>query len=242
MKKLSASSIGTFDKCPKKYHYQYIEKPDIPKQDWSHLELGKCAHRTLELFHEDLIKNVRETSDYPKVMKDSFKKAVSEFDMAILKDSLQDLKDIIQNYLIKIQLNGLPNVIYNELEFSFNINDYVVRGFIDRIDKISDTEFKVVDYKTNKAPKYLTNFQLQLYALAIKDKFPHVTKISGSYVLLKHESSTLDYDFTDEDLLKTYNKVVAVGKSIDTRVTWDKNPSLLCNWCDFQKLCQGSWI
>lgn len=241
MLKLSASSIGTYEKCPKKYHYQYIEKPPVAEQDWSHLEFGKCAHRVLELFHKDLCDNVRDPTEYPLIMKKSFKEALTEFDMDILKPELNSLKDVLQSYLTKINQKGLPRVIANELNFDFKIGEYTVRGFIDRIDKIEDGYYKVVDYKTNKNPKYLSNFQLLLYALAIKEIYPDAQKIDGAYVLLKHSCDTLEYAFEEKDYQETIDKVLKVGKSIDTSIEWEKKPSILCNWCDYQSLCQNSW-
>jgi len=241
MIKLSASSIGTFEKCPKHYHYRYIEKPDIPKKDWSFLEFGKCAHEVLELFHEDLITNVREVSEYPEVMKKSFKAALKNYDIEILRDELSFLKEILQTYLNKVLAEGLPHVISNEMAFKIMVGDFMVRGFIDRIDKEGPGEYRVVDYKTNKNPKYLTNFQLLLYALVIKEKFPDAKKIRGSYVLLKHNCKTLDWEFTEKDLKRTTNKILRVGTSIDTRDMWEKKPTMLCNWCDYKGICQDHW-
>lgn len=237
--------MGTFEKCQKKYHYQYIEKPPIQPKDWSFLEFGKCAHKCLENFHNELMTRVVPVSEYNSIMSESVKSALKEFDMNILRPEFPDLKRVLNIYLDKMKQDGLPQVIHNELDFNINVGDYIVRGYIDRIDKVSDGVYKVVDYKTNKNAKYLTPFQLQLYALVIKERFPDATSISGSYVLLKHDCKTLDYEFSDEDIKKTYDKVVSIGRSIDTRDIWEKNPSLLCNWCDYKEICQGngdSWI
>lgn len=99
----------------------------------------------------------------------------------------------------------------------------------------------MVDYKTNKNPKYLTNFQLLLYALAIKEKFPDAKLIHGSYILLKHGSKTMDWTFTEKDYQKTLKLIKDVGVSISTDKIWEKKPSVLCNWCDFQSICQDNW-
>jgi RecB family exonuclease len=241
MLKLSASSIGTYEKCPKQYQYKYIIKPDVPPKDWSFLEFGKCAHRTLELFHEHLLYNVEEPEEYPNLMRKAFKKALSEFDPNILKPEFPELKGVIQDYLDIIKKDGLPPVIHNELSFNFKIEGYTVRGFIDRIDKIGEGEYHVVDYKTNKNPKYLTDFQLLLYALAVKEKYPDAETVHGSYVLLKHKSRTKDWTFTEEDYQRTVDKVLRVGTDITLGEKWEKKPSILCNWCDFYSICQGVW-
>lgn len=129
------------------------------------------------------------------------------------------------------------------MEFSFAVEQYQVRGFIDRIDIVAPGEYRVVDYKTNKNPKYLNDFQLQLYALALKDKIADLQPpIHGSYVLLKHQSSTLDFTFSEQDLTSTFSKVLELGKTIDSENTWQKKPSVLCNWCDYRSICQDVWI
>lgn len=242
MLKLSASSLGTYEKCPQKYLYQYIEKPDVTKKDWSHLEFGKCAHKVLELFHEDLIKNIRDPKDYSKLMTHCFKLALKEFNLEILKDDLPALKQVLKDYLNKIKKEGLPEVIHNELEFNHQFGDYVLRGFIDRIDKISDSEIRVVDYKTNKNPKYLTNFQLMLYSIIIREKFPQYKTISGSYILLKHNCDEINYEFSDDDIEQTKQKINSIGQLITKGKSWEKKPSILCNWCDYMDICQGNWI
>ena len=242
MIKLSASSIGTFDKCKKKYHYRYIEKPEIEKVEWGHLEFGKCAHRVLELFHEHLLHNVTDPSEYPAVMRDSFKAALKEFNIELLRDELGFLKEILQTYLNKMLKEGIPEVISNEMEFFIMVGDYGLRGYIDRIDRVGPGEYKLVDYKTNKNPKYLTPFQLKLYGVVLMKEFPDAKKISGSYVLLKHDCKTMDWEFTREEIEETRQKILATGKSIETRKTWEKNPTMLCNWCDYRALCQDNWV
>ncbi len=241
MLKLSASSIGTYEKCPKQYQYRYFIKPDVPEKDWSFLEFGKCAHRVLELFHEHLIHNVEDPSDYPMIMRRSFKKALKEFDPYILKPEFPELKQVIQDYLDVIKEKGLPPVIHNELSFNFMIGEFTVRGFIDRVDKLGPGEYHIVDYKTNKNPKYLKDFQLLLYALAIKEIYPDAELIHGSYSLLKHKARTKDWTFTQEDYDRAREKVLSVGQDITTGEKWEKKPSRLCNWCDYQTICQGSW-
>lgn len=241
MIKLSASSIGTFEKCPKKYYYQYIEKPDVQRPEWIHLEFGSCAHRALELFHLDLLNNVREPSEYSKVMRRAFKTALSEFNVELLRPELPYLREIIQDYLDSIRENGLPPAVDVEMGFEFSIESFKVRGYIDRLDKLGPGEYEVVDYKTTKSPKYLTDFQLRLYALAVKEHYPDAEVIHGSYVLLKHKSTAKRWTFSDKDLQDTVDKVIRAGTDIDTEETWEKRPSMLCNWCDFKSICQDSW-
>lgn len=93
--------MSTYKKCPKQYYYRYIEKPEV-SQDWSHLELGKCAHSVLELFHLHLMKNVVTPEDYHLVMKESFKQALTQYNAETLKPNLSQLKGFLQDYLDSI--------------------------------------------------------------------------------------------------------------------------------------------
>jgi ATP-dependent helicase/DNAse subunit B len=249
--KLSVSSIGTYEKCPKNYHYRYIEKPDIEKNKWPATEFGSCAHLALELFHKTINNKSVPRSQYSKLMKWAYKKALSEFDIGILdqdvwspsgdKNGLEYLKEILQEYLNKISSDGMPNVIGIEVSYNFYIDGTMIRGYIDRLDKIGDGEYRVVDYKTSKNKKYLNSFQLLVYAEAIRRMYPDAKIIHGSYMLLKHNCETMDWTFSDSDLEKVVKKISKRADMIKSESRWVKKPSILCNWCDYKKICQESW-
>ncbi len=241
MLKLSASSIGTYDKCNKKYYYTYINKPDIVKPDWSHLEAGKFCHRVLELLHLHLMSNVVPQTEYSKLMSKFFAEASKEFNKDILRPDLPEIKKMLSDYLKVLKRDGLPEVIGVEIAFKFEIEDFVVKGFIDRIDRIGPGEYRIVDYKTSKNPKYLDSFQLLLYAIAVKELYADAQKIWGSYVLLKHESTTKDWEFTQKDIDKAIKTILDTGGKIKADQLWKKKPTRLCDWCDFKSICLDKW-
>jgi RecB family exonuclease len=236
--KLSVSSMGTYHKCPKKYQYHYIERPPVEKKTWTHLDAGTLAHRVLELFHLDLVNNVRPTTEYASLAARCFKQAVTEFDFERIKTIIPDVKIDIQDYLDKIKLDGLPQVLGTETKYSKTFGDYLVAGFIDRIDREAPGVYRVVDYKTSKDPKYLDKFQLAVYACAVKDMYPDAHTIHGSYVLLKHKSKFLSWTFTEKDFEETTNKIIQTGEDIISGRSWAKKPSALCRFCDYYELCQ----
>jgi RecB family exonuclease len=152
------------------------------------------------------------------------------------------IRFIMQQYLDKIKKEGLPNVLYTEKDFSFEIKEGVtVRGFIDRIDKVSDTHYHVLDYKTSKNAKYLKDFQLLVYAKAIKLMYPQVKRITGSFMLLKHGYKEIEYELTDMEIGNCSNKILKSAKNILTEEKWIKKPGILCNWCDYKSICLDNW-
>jgi len=145
----------------------------------------------------------------------------------------------LQNYLTMLKKKGLPPVIDVERSFKFMLGPNLLRGFIDRTDLIEPGHYHVVDYKTNKNPKYLKPFQLLLYGLALRELYPDVEKITGSYLLLKHKSRLKTWEFSERDLQDTRDKILQVGTDITLGEKWEKKPTILCNWCDYQEICQG---
>ena len=152
------------------------------------------------------------------------------------------IRFIMQQYLDKIREEGLPNVLFTEKSFSFDIREGVtVRGFIDRIDKLSETHYHVLDYKTSKNAKYLKDFQLLVYAKAIKLMYPHVERITGSFMLLKHGYKEIEYELTDMEIDKCSTKILKSARNILTEDKWIKKPGILCNWCDYKSICLDNW-
>lgn len=244
--------MDTYKKCPKKYHYRYIEKPDIPKVKWGFTEFGSCAHLALELFHKRIVDDKVTPDKHAILMKRCFMDAVKEFDINLLEDTvwmpdgdmpgLVALRSILQTYLDKVKAEGIPEVIGIEMPFNFQINDTtIVRGFIDRVDRVSPGVYRVVDYKTSKNPKYLTDFQLLVYGEALRRRFGDVKAVHGSFLMLKHNCSSVDYKFIIDDLDKCSKNISNRASFIDTDTTWVKKPSALCRWCDYEAICQKPW-
>jgi len=252
--KLSVSSLETFDKCPKKYHYRYIEKPDVDEKKWGHTEFGSCAHKILENFHLAIMKGDVSPEQYSSLMKKSFIDGVKDFDIEILEEptwspegdkvGVKYLREIMQNYLDLIRRDGAPNVIGIEMPFNFSLDDkdsFVMRGFIDRVDRVEEGVYRVVDYKTSKDGKYLSGFQLLVYAEALRRKFPDLKKVYGSYMLLKHNCKTIDFEYSLDDIENCRKTLIKKAGLIDNELIWVKKPSALCKFCDYSKLCEGSW-
>jgi ATP-dependent helicase/DNAse subunit B len=50
----SHSRLETFKTCPKKFYYNYIEKPDIEKKNSIEAFMGSMVHLALEKLYTDL--------------------------------------------------------------------------------------------------------------------------------------------------------------------------------------------
>jgi RecB family exonuclease len=237
--KLSASSTKTFEQCPKKYFYTYIEK--LPKKSWAHLILGTFCHKVLELFHKQWMLN--KNLDLLELIGNSFSAARAEKEFAGMDpNQLEDAKGMLQEYFFSIEKRGMPNTLTVEEPFKITIDKYLLRGFMDRVDVDPDGLFHIVDYKTTKNEKYLDDFQLLVYGMALKNKYPDMNRFRGSYVLLRKGSKLITTEFSMHDVYKCEKKILEFGNRIEQEQRWEKRPSPLCNWCDFYDPCMGGWV
>jgi len=242
--KLSASAVKTYKQCPRKYYFNYIEK--APKKHWAHFDLGNLCHETLELFHKTYIKEGTKNNTLTKIMEHSFMTARKKFPK--MNDvSLEEAKGMLLEYLKMIKLSKMPDVKGVETKFSFNISDDVlIRGFLDRVDLMKDERFHIFDYKTTKNTQYLDQFQLLVYGLWLKRKYPKIKEFKGSYILLRHGSKFKSYDFNVDDVDKVRKKLISCADTIRNENTWAPVPHKLCDWCDFKAICpaqitKNSW-
>ena len=236
--KLSASSMKTYEQCPLKYYYNYIEK--APRKQWDHFDLGNLCHKALEIFHQKYIEEGTAKGSLSKLMSYSFTEARKSFKK--LNDKiLGEAKKLLSDYLKIVSMSGMPLVRGVETSFKFHVNENIlIRGYLDRVDVMKDGRFHIVDYKTTKNTKYLEPFQLLIYGLWLKHTYPHVDNFKASYVLLRHKSKTKSYEFNSNDIKACEKKIIKFAEKINTSIEndiWVPIPTRLCDWCDFQSIC-----
>lgn len=235
--KLSASSTKTFEQCPRKYYYTYIEK--LPKKSWAHLTLGTFCHAVLEQFHKEW--KADKNLELVGLMGKCFGEQRPNYP-SMMPDQLEEAKTLLQEYLFGVEKRGMPNTLFVEEPFKISVDKYILRGFMDRVDVDPDGLFHIVDYKTTKNEKYLDDFQLLVYGLALKNKYPDMERFRGSYVLLRKGSKLVTNEYSIHDVYKCERKILEFGNRIESEQKWEKRPGPLCNWCDFYDPCMGGWV
>jgi DNA helicase-2/ATP-dependent DNA helicase PcrA len=133
-------------------------------------------------------------------------------------------------------------IVAAEKRFQFPLNGRKVKGFIDRIEKTPEGEYVVVDFKTGSNPSSLTknsvlsDIQLNLYSLAIKELFGKLPKRASFYYI--KDDKMVDY-FPTEETVGAFAETATTIISAVCAERFDPTPAYqTCRFCDYADLCE----
>ena len=264
----SPSSINTYKQCPRKYFYQYIQK--LPTEKSIHLIRGSIAHTVLEKFFMTDPEHMSKgnfVEELTFLMKGLFvacwNKERTDLQSLQLPDNELDyfreetvvmLANWLNHYVGRLQekIDRHPDwsfpEIWNavkpyEIETEYQSKDYMVRGFVDYIEKEGE-HIKIMDFKTSKKAMLTPEYKLQLaiYALLYEIQTGRRANQVGLW-LLRHGEIVLD---VNDDLLQLARfeiEQVHMGTQSKSIVDYPKTVTPLCKWrtgqCDFYGTCFG---
>ncbi len=245
---LSPSRAGDFMNCPLLYRLRVIDR--IPEKPSREAVRGTVVHQVLEdLF--DLPAQARTLEQaqtmlpeaWQKVQQDEPELAGSLFpEPADVQDWLNSALPLLATYFTLEDPSRLEPA-ERELHVEVTLDDgLVLRGLVDRLDKTSSGDMRIVDYKTGKAPgagyEQKALFQLRFYALVIWKStgvMPRLLQLLylGSGHVIRYEPDEVDLESTERKIRALWSAINAAHESGD----WRPNRSRLCDWCDFQRFC-----
>lgn len=235
--RISYSALSTYQTCPLKYKFQYIDKIKTPKS--KEAVFGTLIHATLNFVHT------------PGILSPSLEQALDYYSKnwnSDVFDSEQEERaafsqgvDIIRRYYKDNDISKI-NIVALESPFQIKLGENVVSGIIDRIDRTEDG-YEIVDYKTAKKmpsqEKVNNDIQLTIYLQAFLDRYPEERKnlknIKVSLYFVKHGAKLTST--RNEEQLKNIEEMFL--EAIENIENSEFEPIInpLCDWCDFQEMC-----
>ena len=241
-KSLSASALQVYEACPARYQAEYIHRARGPAN--SAATLGTTVHAALELYVQAMLRNENPDQKY---LLDMFRMqylinfATSDIDTEEYRDGVKMLID----WHDRTDWEGVV-VLSCEVKESFpiptSIGEIPYNYIWDRHDQIGETEFKVVDYKTNRwgiNPQDLKKkIQARCYGLAAQIKHPEASRIWVEFDMLRH-GGPVGIVFTREENAATWRwikeKAEEIIKTPDEEVEESLNPE--CLFCVRKQDC-----
>ncbi len=232
--KVSYSQFDTFKICPLKYNYRYLMK--VPVLESHAANFGSSVHKTLNEFYK-ILKDGRDVN--LDLLKELYGKnwipygyESKEHEAARKEKGWEVLK-------IFYEKNSQPWVIpaYLEQPFNLKVEKYWINGRIDRIDKLADGTFEVIDYKTGAMHDNINlnkDLQLSIYAMACRDILK--IKVSKLSLYFLEDNQKIATGRTEEQLSGVEKEILDLIKEMENS-KFSATPGFYCQFCDFRLIC-----
>ena len=241
--RLSPSGAGTFEQCPRRWRFRYVERlPDPPGEA---ALVGSFAHRVLELLMQkpaaertpaaakliarDEWADVEGDNDYQALGHDDERSRRFRWKAWQAIEGLWTLED-----------PTTVDVRATEQDVEAVLGGVPFRGIVDRLEDEGDG-LVVTDYKSGKAPgpRYRRGRldQVLLYAAAVKEDTGEMPVRARLLYLGQHP---VGIDVTQPELDGVIEKLSGTWKAINTACDIDEfepRTGPLCGWCPYADRC-----
>ena len=238
---LSASDIDTYRTCPLKYKFARVFR--IPSEPTIHQRFGIAVHQVLERFHA-----AREGvgGGLPDLL--------GLLDVAWRRGGFGDSEEerqlrgkaaaALTRYHERFQSNESEPVWF-EKAFAFKLGPHLLRGRVDRVDRLPGGEYELIDYKTGR-PKsegqLAEDVQLSLYAMGAREAWSLDASRQAYYYLLDDQKVSVgSADGEDRsDWIREVATEVAEGILSQG---FEPTPSYAaCSFCDYRLVCPAAEV
>lgn len=209
MLSFSPNMLKTFNECPKKFDFKYIQKISIPQKS-SFFEKGKKVHALANYYlRGDDISKIEQNLNAEE-------KAVWE----------------------KLKANEYFNKKYvnSEYNLSAQIDKYWIGGRLDALMQGNENYF-ILDYKTGRIPyNAQEDFQTMVYLLCADKKLKLYDSLQFIYIDLKNNENFV-IEFNNEVKKLYEEKIAETCKRITEAHSLPKFDGKRCEFCEYKKIC-----
>jgi putative RecB family exonuclease len=242
----SHSKLNTFQQCPQKYKFRYIDEIPPPIRSIE-LHLGTTVHFALEqLYAEARLGLVTSLDDLLRYFREKWDEGYSpEMRIVRAKTTAGTYYDLGRQMLKDYHWTFYPFTQSKTLEleekFKFPIGeDREMRGIIDRLAQNPDGTLEIHDYKTSRrlpsAEQVANDAQLALYEIAIRHRWPETGSISLIWHYLAFDKE-IKITKTPAQLETVKENTLGQIGRIEAATSFPVQVTPLCNWCEYKEIC-----
>lgn len=231
---LSASDIETYRTCPLKYKFARVFR--VPQEPTLNQRFGIVVHQVLERYHQSGGQSIDELLGLLEAgwRRSGFGPSDEERQLHAKAEAA------LRRYHERFQAEDAEPMWF-EKSFNFKIGPHVLRGRVDRVDRLPDGRYELIDYKTGrpKSPAQLRDdVQLALYAVAASEAWSlEASRQSYLYVLDDRKvplpDDAGDAEWISETVLEVADGILGQG--------FEPTPSYAaCSICDYRIACPAA--
>jgi DNA helicase-2/ATP-dependent DNA helicase PcrA len=235
---LSASDLSLYLTCPLKYKFARVF--GIPQEPTINQRFGILIHNVLERFHKEPPQNDEEGLGQ---LNHLFETGWRRSGFGASDDELQfrdRAREALRLYWERERAaEGEP--VWLERKFDFKVGDHHVRGRVDRVDRLPDGDYELIDYKTGErrtAAELESDLQLALYRLAAREVW-EVEASAGSYYYVL-DADKVAAPTKPDDAERVERTVLQVGEGILGQDFEPRPSAAVCSWCDYRLICPAA--
>lgn len=246
----SHSRLSTYENCPLKYKYNYIDKIRLePEITGIEAFMGIRVHETLEKLYRDL--NVSKENPLEGLLgyyDHSWEREWSE-NVRIVKEeySAENYKDTgrkcVANYYNRYAPFDQSRTLLLERVIFIDLGGYRLRGFIDRLAEAEGGHYEIHDYKASQYLPVQKHFdedrQLALYQIGVKDRWDDVKDVDliWHYLVFNKEIKSKRSEEGIERLKADTITLIQQIEAAEDEDNFQPRESALCKWCEYQPIC-----
>jgi DNA helicase II / ATP-dependent DNA helicase PcrA len=238
---LSASDIDLYRTCPLKYKFARVFA--IPEEPTINQRFGILIHRVLERFHSDEMRHADVGDAGLDRLLALFEAGWRRTGFGSSDDELQ-FRDRAVAALTRYweRHNQSPaSPVWLERGFNFEIGAHHLRGRIDRVDRLADGGYELIDYKTGDPSVSIgpsDDLQIALYRLGAREAWNIDAEIGSYWYVLADEK--VQVPSLPDDRERVERTVLEVAEGIQGQ-DFEPRPSYeVCSWCDYRVTCPAS--
>jgi DNA helicase-2/ATP-dependent DNA helicase PcrA len=235
---LSASDLSLYLTCPLKYKFGRVF--GIPQEPTINQRFGILIHNVLERFHKEPPEN---DEDGLRVLTNLFETGWRRTGFGATDDELQfrdRAREALRLYWERERVaEGEP--VWLEKKFDFKVGDHHVRGRVDRVDRLPDGDYELIDYKTGERrteAELENDLQLALYRLAAREAWD-IEAASGSYYYVL-DADKVAAPTKPDDAERVERTVLQVGEGVLSQDFEPRPSPSVCSWCDYRLICPAA--
>jgi DNA helicase-2/ATP-dependent DNA helicase PcrA len=234
--RLSANAVETYSVCPLKFKLR--RDWQIPGEASAAMQFGNAVHTVLKNYYDANVGRPEQTAaDVVAAFRREFAKAVIEDELQ--RQLYVELGEKHLRILVESRPRASVDVIAAEATFNFKIGKLNVTGRIDRMDRLTGSAVRVIDYKTGTPWDQKDaddSLQLSIYAMGAAQMNYDPQELVLLNVRGNEEVIT---GRTPAQLERARRKIEEAAEGIAAQ-EFSPRPGMHCRWCEFARLCPAT--